>query len=136
MASPHVAGIVALMLDKNGCLTPSSIKSKLISTANEDIKTGTVPNNAWGYGKVDAVGAINSVTEASCAPDNPGDDDGGGGDDDDDDSDSSTKISCSLIKSPNGTNVMAGDLFVAFLGLFGLVMIMYGTASYKKSRSK
>lgn len=71
MASPHVAGVVALMLERNGCLTPGDIKSKLISNTSADSFTGTTPNNTWGYGKLNALAAVRAVTVASCIPNNP-----------------------------------------------------------------
>jgi subtilisin family serine protease len=61
MASPMVAGVVALMLQKNGNLTPAQIKQKLISTAADDAFTGPVPNDNWGAGKMRADGAWNAV---------------------------------------------------------------------------
>lgn len=71
MASPHVAGVIALMLQRNPCLTITQIRSALTSSATADSFTGTVPNNTWGYGKVDALGAVRAVDVASCTPDNP-----------------------------------------------------------------
>lgn len=58
MASPHVCGIVALMLEANPKLTSESISDILKNTAVSDTFTGTVPNNKWGYGKVDALAAV------------------------------------------------------------------------------
>lgn len=77
MASPHVAGTVALMLERNGCLTPGDIKSKLISNTSADSFTGTTPNNTWGYGKLNALAAVRAVTAVSCTPDNPTEDGAG-----------------------------------------------------------
>jgi len=54
MASPHVAGVAALMLEKDPGLTASLIKNFLKQTASSDTYTGTPPNNDWGYGKVNA----------------------------------------------------------------------------------
>jgi minor extracellular serine protease Vpr len=54
MASPHVAGLVALMLQAKPALTPAQIRSALQSTARVDAYVGTAPNTQWGYGKVDA----------------------------------------------------------------------------------
>jgi len=54
MASPHVAGVVALMLEKDPGLTPPLIKQYLTQAASSDSHTGTLPNNDWGYGKVNA----------------------------------------------------------------------------------
>jgi minor extracellular serine protease Vpr len=58
MASPHVTGIVALMLQANPTLTAAQVREILINTATADANTGTVPNNRYGYGKVNAYAAV------------------------------------------------------------------------------
>jgi len=58
MASPHVAGTIALMLQKDNALTQSEIKECLINSARSDGFTGATPNPMWGYGKLDAKGAF------------------------------------------------------------------------------
>ncbi|MBI2343838.1 MAG: S8 family serine peptidase [Deltaproteobacteria bacterium] len=74
MAAPHVTGTVALMLQRNGCLTTTEIKSALTSTATSDSFTGSsLPNNTWGAGKLDTLAAVNAVSAASCEPNNTGD---------------------------------------------------------------
>lgn len=73
MAAPHVTGTVALMLQRNGCLTPTEIKSKLTGNVTTDSNTGTgsnVPNNTYGSGKLDTLKAVAAVTEATCTPNN------------------------------------------------------------------
>ncbi|MBU1700169.1 MAG: S8 family serine peptidase [Candidatus Eisenbacteria bacterium] len=62
MACPHVAGIVALMLESNGSLTKGEIMAQLSNTANTDAFTGSVPNSTWGVGKIDALGATSWTT--------------------------------------------------------------------------
>lgn len=54
MASPTVAGIAALYLES--CFNSSweDFKDNLTSTAQVDAATGTTPNYAYGFGKVDA----------------------------------------------------------------------------------
>ena len=54
MSSPHVAGVVALMLEKNPNLTVAEIKDALYSTAIK-IQSGKFDGN----GRVDALGAVN-----------------------------------------------------------------------------
>ncbi len=54
MASPTVAGIAALYLEKCGSSSWSDFKQDLQSSAIEDGFTGTVPNYEYGAGKVDA----------------------------------------------------------------------------------
>jgi subtilisin family serine protease len=65
MASPHVCGIVALMLEANPQLTAEQIASILKETAIKDDNTGNVPNNKWGAGKVDALAAIKKAESLS-----------------------------------------------------------------------
>ena len=67
MASPHVTGTVALMLEKDPGLTPEMVKTDLTQTATSDSYTGTVPNNTWGHGKVNAF-AAQSLLETGVSP--------------------------------------------------------------------
>ena len=58
MAAPHIAGVVALMLEANLALTPDQIKSLLRSTARPH------PGYAeWevGAGYVDALAAVSAA---------------------------------------------------------------------------
>ncbi len=74
MSAPHVAGTIALMFEKNACLKPSVIKSTLQTDAAVDPAImGGVPNTIYGYGKLDALRTINSVTAAVCTPSNSAD---------------------------------------------------------------
>jgi len=61
MASPHVAGIVALMLQRNPTLTYEEVLQILQQTARSDSHTGSLPNNLFGAGKVDAHAAVQNV---------------------------------------------------------------------------
>ena len=61
MASPHVAGVVALMLQANAALTYDQVIQTLQSTATKDANTGSTANNTWGAGKVDAFEAVKAV---------------------------------------------------------------------------
>ncbi len=58
MSTPHVTGLVALILHKNPTLTPVQIRSLLMSTARQDSFTGILDkakgSTAWGFGKIDA----------------------------------------------------------------------------------
>jgi subtilisin family serine protease len=66
MSSPAVAGVVALMLHANPRLTPSQVRDIIIETARIDDKTGDLSDSVsvrWGYGKVDAVAAIEKALE-------------------------------------------------------------------------
>ena len=61
MAAPHVAGIVALLFQAYPGLSYDQIMTYLQSTARSDSFVGGAPNSDWGYGKVDALAAINAV---------------------------------------------------------------------------
>ena len=57
MATPHVAGAVACLLQKRPTLTQEQIRNGLGRTARADAQTGPatgLPNNTWGRGKLDA----------------------------------------------------------------------------------
>lgn len=55
MASPLVAGMAALYLEKCSQGTYGDFKTHLLGTAESDGFTGAVPNNAYGYGKPNAL---------------------------------------------------------------------------------
>lgn len=59
MASPVVAGVAALYLQKCPSASMSEIKQAIINTAKQDSFTGLVPNTGFGYGKVNAFEALN-----------------------------------------------------------------------------
>jgi subtilisin family serine protease len=61
MASPVVAGIIALMLEADPTLTPTEIKQFISENAWTDNYTSNVPNNIWGYGKIDAHETLKSL---------------------------------------------------------------------------
>ncbi|MGW6916383.1 S8 family serine peptidase [Kitasatospora sp. NPDC054939] len=68
MASPHVAGVAALMASANPSLTPADIRARLASDATDtacpsDSRcTGTTANNGFfGDGQVDALKAVGST---------------------------------------------------------------------------
>lgn len=58
MASPHVTGVVALMLEKNNDLNYDQVVTILKNTTKKDSYTGTSPNNIYGNGKLDAYNAF------------------------------------------------------------------------------
>lgn len=62
MAAPHVTGSVAILLAQAAWAgtSPSAIRARLRSTTTVDGFTGSVPNNVWGYGKLN--------TQAMAAP--------------------------------------------------------------------
>ncbi|MDQ1728271.1 MAG: serine protease AprX [Pyrinomonadaceae bacterium] len=80
MASPHVAGVVALLWSARPQLVRNIASTKLIlqNTASQLVSVapaqtcgGTastqIPNNSFGYGRVDALAAVNSVPTATAA---------------------------------------------------------------------
>ncbi|MEZ4684642.1 MAG: T9SS type A sorting domain-containing protein [Bacteroidia bacterium] len=69
-ASPVAVGVIALMLEVNPNLRPGQVKQILQQTARSDSYTGTVPNERWGYGKLDALGAI-QATQATVSNEIP-----------------------------------------------------------------
>ena len=66
-AAPQVTGIIALMLQANPTLDAAQVKQILQQSAKSDANTGAVPNTTWGYGKVDAVGAVSRAIKTPCA---------------------------------------------------------------------
>lgn len=62
MATPHVAGLVALLLQRDPMLTPEAARSILIETSRRGggmlPAIGSLPSHDWGYGKVTAEPAL------------------------------------------------------------------------------
>jgi subtilisin family serine protease len=65
MATPHVTGIAALIWQSNASLTGAQMRERI---RRESDGVGTVPNTAWGYGKVNALKAITATVAAISAP--------------------------------------------------------------------
>jgi subtilisin family serine protease len=66
MASPVVAGLVALILEENPNLDVDGVRGILSSQALSDGFTGSLPNNIYGYGKAflssfSSVGSVGSI---------------------------------------------------------------------------
>lgn len=55
MASPFVAGIVAMWLQAYPELSPEQLHEIVASTARTDSFTSTAPDSNWGYGKINAL---------------------------------------------------------------------------------
>ena len=58
MSAPHVTGACALLLGAKSTLKASQIKTLIGSTASSDAFATGLPNNLWGYGKLDIVEAL------------------------------------------------------------------------------
>jgi len=60
-AAPVLTGTIALLLEVNPQLTVDQVRDLLHQTARADAFTGSVPNTRWGYGKLDALAAVEAV---------------------------------------------------------------------------
>lgn len=65
MATPHVTGVVALMLQRNGTLNYAQALNILRNTARKDGFTGGSVNNFFGSGKIDALAAVQNTPGGS-----------------------------------------------------------------------
>ncbi len=65
MATPCVAGVIALMLEKNPDLTPAQICEILETTAK---KLSDTKSNSTGSGRIDALAAINAIEATGNKP--------------------------------------------------------------------
>ncbi len=82
MSTPHVSGVIALMLEKNNCLTLPDVRSALQSTANVSTLTSYTadPQDTYGSGIVDALGAMQAISaNTSCYSGRCASSGGGGG---------------------------------------------------------
>ncbi|MEK7375675.1 MAG: S8 family serine peptidase [Candidatus Margulisiibacteriota bacterium] len=67
MASPHVAGVAALMLEANPTLEANEIKN--IIKNNTEKKSGVLyPSNDYGWGRIDAFAAVTNSTGPDTNP--------------------------------------------------------------------
>lgn len=63
MAAPYVTGVAALLLAHDPRLTAARVRQALLSTARADLFTGNVPNQLWGFGKLDAEAAYVALSK-------------------------------------------------------------------------
>lgn len=70
MASPQITGIVALMLQQNPNLSWQQARDILRNTAVADSATGPVPNTGYGWGRVDALAALQAVKGITSVKEN------------------------------------------------------------------
>ncbi len=61
MATPHVAGVAALLLQAKPSSTSDQLKSAMTGSARRDSITGSSVTPQWGYGKIDATGSMGTV---------------------------------------------------------------------------
>ncbi len=71
MSSAIVSGIVALTLQRNRSLNPADIKNLLTDNADPLDSTTPIPNNIWGFGRVNARTAILEAGDFSSPGDPP-----------------------------------------------------------------
>ena len=69
MSCPAVTGVVALLLQANPNITTEQVRDILCATARNDSQTGPLHerdsiSTTWGWGKVDALAAINEVLKS------------------------------------------------------------------------
>jgi subtilisin family serine protease len=67
MATPHIAGAVAILLEKNPYLTSAQLMFALTSTAYMSPTWGMVPNNNYGWGLIRIDAALNSIPAGATA---------------------------------------------------------------------
>ena len=79
MATPHVSGAIALMLQKNPTLTPEDVRQLLFTNIQRTSFTPAVPvftgadvpanpNSDWGYGVLDAAKVVGATPAPSGGP--------------------------------------------------------------------
>jgi hypothetical protein len=68
MACPHVTGAVALLLDRNNGLDITDTFNLLETSTTKDTWTTSVPNDNWGYGKLNALSLVKAITATTITP--------------------------------------------------------------------
>lgn len=68
LSAPQVAGAAALLLSQSPGLDAAGVRQALVASARGDEFTGTLPNDSWGFGKLDAEAALLFVPEATATP--------------------------------------------------------------------
>lgn len=61
ISTAHITGVLALMLQVDPMLDPATARLILQTTARTDLYTGPTWSPAWGFGKVDALAAVQAV---------------------------------------------------------------------------
>lgn len=63
MATPVVTGTLALWLQAKGDMTAEEARQLIRSTSSDDSFTGILPNNSYGYGKLNALAGLKKLLE-------------------------------------------------------------------------
>jgi len=63
VSTAHITGVLALMLQVDPMLDPVTARAILQATARTDVYTGPTWSPAWGFGKVDALAAVQVVLQ-------------------------------------------------------------------------
>ena len=71
MAAPHVSGAVALLLSIDPQLTSEEVRTLLTDSADRDGFTGFVPNDRWGWGKLNVAAAVANASQPEPPPVDP-----------------------------------------------------------------
>ena len=82
MASPYVSGVIALMLQKNNCLTVAQVKTALAANSNAGSMTSYTADAAdtYGAGLIDALALMGAISaDTSCYSGEAFSGNGGGG---------------------------------------------------------
>lgn len=81
MASPYVSGVIALMLQKNNCLTVAQVKTALAATSNAGSMTSYTGDAAdtYGAGLIDALALMGAISADTSCYSGEGFSGGGGG---------------------------------------------------------
>jgi MYXO-CTERM domain-containing protein len=109
MSSPHLAGIVALLLQRNNTLTVDQVRTALKTGADTSGMTAKTadPANTYGAGKVNAANVLGSVSEDTSAYHGGGSTNGGG----------SSSSKCMLVEGASGGSFALSALMLVALGL-------------------
>jgi hypothetical protein len=68
MSTPHVTGVAALVWQSNPSLTGAQMRERLRRTANLPTDGSTPPNITWGYGKLNALRAVQRTVASISGP--------------------------------------------------------------------
>ena len=68
MAAPNVAGLVALLRQKNPNATVEEIKNAILLSTQSETTFGTLPNNSYGWGAIDCMAALAFLDATNTEP--------------------------------------------------------------------